>query len=313
MRGLRAGVLREAAAEISQVLSEHDIPHFFFKGVALLGDVYRPGDRDIGDIDLFVEAAGRDDVLARLRTLGYRAIPDRDQSGAPPLRAGLIVERAGLRGEVESASVDLHWALPPVARLLPRSDGGLPPLLWAAVRRGPGLPVPGDEHHAALLVHHLVHHDLLHLRSLVDFVMLWQRLPPPAAAAADSLAGEFGVQRVLRALASGVERDLGITRPQSVEPAPRDWRGRRLAALLRLPTWLAWAGLAPRREHAMITGSRFRRRVLLVDRMTDVWSLAQDALVPPGAHLAWRWPTARSPVAAWLAHMRSVMAKIERA
>jgi hypothetical protein len=104
-------------------------------------------------------------------------------------------------------------------------------------------------------------------------------------------------------------RDFGFEPVAGVRVAPRDGRGRRLQRALVLDRWLAWAGAAGEAEHVEITSRRLRRRVLLLDRVTDVRLLLADALVPPREHLRWRWPHARSDGAAWRRHLRQVAGK----
>jgi hypothetical protein len=284
MRRLQDRLLLDAAAEVSQGLGALTIPHFFAKGVALLHRVYRLGDRELADIDLYVHRSAARLAVQTLEELGFRAIPLALQSGPAALRPGVVLAREGY-SEAQGVTLDVHWGIEP------------------------DLPVPTSGHHAALVVYHLVHHDLLHVRGLLDLALLWRDLEPEDLSALSELARALGVERALRALALVLARDLGLPRPESIGPPASDWRGRRLTRLLVLHRWLAWAGAAGEREPGEITPRRVGRRLLLLDAAWRAALVLGDVLAPPRAHLRWRWPDAESDVAAWGRHLRSAARK----
>jgi hypothetical protein len=305
---LHAQLLHEAAEEITGALQRVTVPHFFAKGIALHGQFYRPGDRELADIDLYVHPAGRSLALPVLRELGYGELPPREQSGPASHRPGTVLLRAA-RTEVESVTVDVHWGLEPVERLLPRADTPIPEPVWGEIGLVGTLPVPTPGHHAALIVHHLVHHDLLHARGLLDLALLWGHVPDGGASLA-ATARALHVTRALAAVGAALRRDLALASLPAVGSAPDDRRGRRLGALLVLDRWLAMAGAASYREHAEITPARVARRLLLLDRPASAVPLLADAVLPPRAHLRWRWPEAGSDLEAWWRHLRSALGKL---
>ena len=93
--------------------------------------------------------------------------------------------------------------------MVPR-DQTLPQAVWDGVTGVNGLPAPAPEHHAALVLHHLVHHDLLPIRSLLDLALLWQGFSHDAAKEYAKMAGEFGVLRAARAVNATLVRDMGL-------------------------------------------------------------------------------------------------------
>jgi hypothetical protein len=308
MRRLQDRLLLDAAAEVSQGLGALTIPHFFAKGVALLHRVYRLGDRELADIDLYVHRSAARLAVQTLEELGFRAIPLALQSGPAALRPGVVLAREGY-SEAQGVTLDVHWGIEPVDRLLPRANIPIPDAVWDRLVCGADLPVPTSGHHAALVVYHLVHHDLLHVRGLLDLALLWRDLEPEDLSALSELARALGVERALRALALVLARDLGLPRPESIGPPASDWRGRRLTRLLVLHRWLAWAGAAGEREPGEITPRRVGRRLLLLDAAWRAALVLGDVLAPPRAHLRWRWPDAESDVAAWGRHLRSAARK----
>lgn len=309
VRQLTARMLLDAAEEIAAALTALTVRHFFAKGVALLDSVYRLGDRGLVDIDLYVHPAAVSLTLGTLRDLGYRELPTEEQSGPASLRAGVVLVRDAA---LESVTVDVHWGIEPVDRLLPRADTPIPALMWEGLELGGAIPVPAAELHAALVAYHLVHHDLLHVRGLVDLAVLWRALPVHTGRALSAAARAFGVERALRAIGEVLVRDLGLQRLEGVRPAPQDWRGRRLTSSLVLHRWLAWAASADQRELVAITPRRVARRVLLLDDIRRIARLLQDAVIPPRAHLRWRWPETDSDVAAWRNHLQSIVSKVFR-
>ena len=163
----------EHAEELSEAFRSRELPHFFAKCIALAGRVYQPGDRFYGDIDLYIPWDTRDAAIASLAQLGYRPLPEEDQAGPPELRSALALEYVS-GADIDRIGVDLHWMLDPVERLLPRQDRPVPPFVWEGVRAEGRFNVPAPEHHAAMLTHHLVHTDLLHVRSLLDLAFVFQ-------------------------------------------------------------------------------------------------------------------------------------------
>lgn len=314
MPQLQATVLREAAVEISRTLAEDGIRHFFFKGIALLGRAYQPGDRELADIDLVVHPKDRSSAIASLHTLGYVDRSDREQSGPAALRPGVTMHRPDRAPRVADILLDVHWGLEPVDRLLPRAHLLVPPPVWAGVHEQHGLPVPLDEHHLALLVHHLVHHDLLHLRGVLDVAQVWARLPRDAGRELTQLATVLGVRRATRAVARVMVRDFNLPPLRGVPIGLDDgWRARRLEPRLRLDEWIVWVGRVEPAEHVMLTPHRVWRRVLIADDIRTAAHLLRDAVAPPKEFLRWRWPTARSDGAAWLRHVRGLAGKVLRA
>ena len=308
-RRLRERLLRDAAAEVSTALAAREVLHFFARGIALAGTVYAPGDREMADLDLFVPPRAAPAAREILAVLGYGVLPPEEQSGPAALRSSVNLSREAGRSAMEAVALDLHWGLEPVNRLLPRPGMSVPEAVWQSMRPGASLPVPAPAHHAALLVHHLVHHDLLHARGLLDLALLRRDLWTADGEAYEDVARRLGVLRVARAVHEVLMRDFGFEPVAGVRVAPRDRRGRRLQHALVLDRWLVWAGAAGDAEHVEITSRRLRRRVLLLDRVTDARLLVADALFPPRQHLRWRWPDARSDVAAWRRHLRQVAGK----
>ncbi len=307
-RHLREELLRDAAVEISQALAARDVRHFFARGIVLAGTVYQPGDRAMADLDLFIQPGHEAAACETVSTLGYEELPVGEQSGPAALRSSVNLLRSG-HSAMSSVDLDLHWGLEPVNRLLPRPGATVPPVVWQAVQSGNALRAPTAAHHAALLVHHLVHHDLLHARALLDLALLRRDQWTTDGNGYEDVARHLGVLRVARALHWAQVRDFGFTPIAGVGAAPRDRRGRRLQRALVLDRWLAWAGAAGDTEHVEITSRRLRRRMLLLDRATDARLLLADALFPPRDHLRWRWPDARSNVAAWRRHLQQVAGK----
>jgi hypothetical protein len=308
-RRLREELLREAAAEISSALAAREVPHFFARGIVLAGTVYAPGDREMADLDLFVQPGAAPVAREIVTRLGYEELPPEEQSGPAALRSSVNLSREPARSAMEAVDLDLHWGLEPVNRLLPRPGATVPPVVWRAVQSGNALRAPTPAHHAALLVHHLVHHDLLHARALLDLALLRRDQWTTDGNAYEDVARHLGVLRVARVVHWAQVRDFGFAPIAGVRAAPRDLRGRRLERALVLDRWLAWAGGAGQSEHVEISTRRMRRRVLLLDRASDAGLLVADALFPPRAHLRWRWPGAPSDGAAWRRHLRQLAGK----
>lgn len=301
-RRFRDRLLRDAAAEIGAELSRCGLVHFFCRGAAL-ARLYALGDRDMADIDVYVGPEAVEEAQARLQGLGFHPAPRADQSGPVGMRCTLAMVRgAGRVSVLDEAHVDLHWGIEPVDRLLPRSDVPVPARVWSRLQCADGIWAPAPAHHAALLVHHLVHHDFLHVRGLVDLVRLWEEEWLHDGAEFVRLAGELGVRRVALVLHEGLVRDLGLTPIAGVNVPPSDWRTRRLAELTALAGWLRLALEAPPREYVAVTRRRVGRRIMALDRLGAARHVVLDAVFPPRAHLEWRWPDAPSAWHAWWRH-----------
>ena len=221
-----------------------------------------------------------------LTKLGFNALSDSEQAGPDALRSALALEGAG--GSVmERAPVDLHWSLDPVERLLPRRDRGIPERIWSGLTRSNGLPVPGPEHHAAILAHHLVHTDLLHVRSLLDLAFVFDSWPENAGAEFLTSCRELRIGRFALILARIVAHDLGIDRTNAIRGKDRPGR---FASRLDLERWLLLVCRADPEDDNMITVGRIRRRLQLIDN-GGAATLLGDVFFPPAAFLKWRWQT----------------------
>lgn len=307
--GLAQGFLREAAEELSAALTRRGVEHFFVKGVALADRLYEPGEREMSDIDVHVDPSSKIAALATLEELGYYIPPERDQSGPAPLRSGLFAGRYTGSSHLEHIALDVAWGLDPVDRLLPRSDRHVPREVWDRLDRTGALPVPADSHHVALLVHHLVHHDMLHFRGLVDLALLWPRVLEESTPELEGLARRIGVSRATRLLAAVLQSDLGLDLAPTA-PAPKDWRGKRARSILEPVEWCIWASLADEAEFVEINVKRMKRRILLLDHLVDAGGLFADAIVPPREYLRWRWPQAGSAFRAWRLHLMRTLRKL---
>ena len=274
----------EHAETLSVAFRSRDIEHFFAKGVALVGWVYQPGDRFLGDIDLYIPFPARDTAISTLRELGYAPLPEPEQSGPPELRSALAFEYATER-QIEQIGVDLHWALDPVERLLPRREREIPRRVWDVVVSTGTLNVPFPEHHAAILAHHLIHTDLIHIRSLLDLAFVFQQFSTDGGA--EFLAtcqqlrlGGFGVT-----LARILDQDFGIRRAEAQRPVGGENRFNRQ---LNLERWLMLVAGADPDDDNRITLGRIRRRLRVLDHR-NIRTLVADVVVPPAAFLSWRW------------------------
>ena len=307
-RRLSERVLMEKAGVISSVLTDGGIPHFFVKGVIVARWLYEPGDRHFVDLDLCVPRDAREAAVENLEAADYRILPPNGQSGPEELTPGIILIKKDAHSAMESVNVDIRWGIEPIDHLLPRPNHPFPDSLWDGVTRVNALPAPSPEHHAALILYHLVHHDLLHIRSLLDFVLLRQHLSPDAGGEIESMLDDIGILRAGRTVCAALQRDLGLDPLPNMGSAPSDWRGRRLGAHLELDRWLTWAGAATTQEHRAITRRRIARRMLLLDRLGSARHLLADAVWPPQAFLRWRWPQ-RSPIVARAKHLAAVARK----
>lgn len=309
LRALRESLVKEAAEELSHTLTARDVPHFFFKGVAVADRFYASGEREMDDIDVHVRPSARDAVRETLVELGYEIPPDEQQEGPASLRSGIVAYRRVGASNIEHVSVDVAWGLDPVDRLLPRPDRAVPEEVWNRLDLTGSLPVPNDAHHVVLIVHHLVHHDMLHLRGLVDLALIWPGIPGALVDEMDLLAKRLGVLRALRLVAAVLQSELGVIVAAS-SPPPDDWRSRRLRRMLNPDAWCTWASNAAANEFVEINASRIRRRMLLLDDLRAAPGLAMDAILPPREYLRWRWPEARSIPHALAHHLMRVAGKL---
>jgi len=300
--------LLDAAAEMSAEFASLGIPHFFVKGIALAGRVYRLGDREMADIDVHVPPAALQEAIGVLRRLGYEPLSERAQGAPASLKACVSLQRGRSGSTLHDVAVDLRGGIDPVDRLLPRPDSTIPGIVWRCLDESGSFPVPADGHHAALIVHHLVHHDMLHLRGLLDVALVWQGIPPNAGAEIERLAAEIGVLRALRVMARLLADHFGLE-PRGVSACPNDWRTRRALALLQPVTWFTWAVGASASEFVEASPRRLLRRILLMDDLGAVPRLLEDAAFPPREYLQWRWSRARSNSSAWLRHVIRVVRK----
>ncbi len=310
VRQLHERLMRDAAGAASTTLVDGGVPHFFARGAVLCGMLYQPGDRELVDLDLFVSPADAGRAQDLLTGLGYVALPSSEQCGPASLRSSVNLERRGGRSAFEAIAIDLHWGLEPVNRLLPRPGTTISTSVWDGLVSAGDLPAPSPAQHAALLAHHLVHHDLLHVRGMLDLALLRADVWTGDGDAYEVCARELGVLRAARALHRALVEQFGFEPIEGVSPPPATVRARRLNGVLQLERWFAGAGMAEDDEHARITPRRIGRRMLLLDHVSDARFLAADALFPPREHLRWRWPEHGSSAAAWRRHVRQLGGKL---
>jgi hypothetical protein len=306
----RAAQLRKEARELSAALRDAGVQHCFFKGIALLGRFYHLDDRRLDDVDLLVDLPARNSALAVLHAHGYEDLNDPGNWGPASQRPGATMFRVdpstGERDE-RAPLMDLHWGLEPVTSLLPTEGITLPSAFWARIEMEQRLPIPPDEYHAALILHHLVRHDMLHVRGLLDLALLWEALPRDAGARLTDLSRQLGVERALGLVGRVLVDDLLLFPLRGVRVGARDWRGRAALRRLRLRGWLAWAGrrAGERRHHVTVTRSLAWRRYLLSDapRTRD---LVGELFRPSAEYLRWRWPGANA-AQAWRRHLSDAL------
>jgi hypothetical protein len=302
--------LRKEARQVSKALSKAGVRHCFFKGIVLLGRFYHIDERCLADVDLLVDLAHANKALAALHQEGYDELNDRKVWAPAARRPGVTMYRP------ESVSIDgtpdvlldVHWGLESVGALLPDEEIVLPPAVWERVSDDQGLPVLTDEHHAALVLHHLVRHDLLHVRGLLDFALLWETLPQTAGADLSELADTLGVGRALRVIGRVLVDELHLYPLRGVRLGPRDWRDRLALRNLRLRPWLMWAARHVNEvvRHVTVTRSLAWRRLQLVDT-PHPGRLLRDLMLPPREYLHWRWPDVPAGGAAWRRHMATAL------
>lgn len=302
---LHAALLLERADAISNSFRARALPHLFMKGAALADSLYPLGERLFSDVDVHVPPARRAEALEALAQLGFTPIADREQAGPPALRSTLALT-APAEPPLSEVTVDLHWAVDPVDRLLPRGDHPLPECVWRGVETGGARNVPAPAHHAALLAHHLVHADLLHVRGLVDLALIVPLFSDEQATEYLATCAALGVGRFGRAVARLIARDLGasIATPFEAPDAPADppfMRG------FTVERWLQLMAESDPADKERITLARTRRRISLIDR-PRFWTVTADAWWPPDAFLEWRW--GRPLWRARARHARQVIRKV---
>ena len=306
---LNERLLVEAAEEISATMSARGIPHFFLKGVGLSGRVYGIGDRDMVDIDMQVAPTARRDVVQILEALGYEVLPDRQQDGPAELRVSLVLERVTGPSGLSRTLVDLRWGIDPVERFLPRPYQRVPDVIWQNLDTTGAISIPSDAHHAALIMHHLVHHDMLHIRGLLDLALLWNALLSGGGSEVEVVARELRVRHAALVIGDVLTSVLGLP-DKGISAMPTDWRSRRLRQILEPVSWFAWVAAASEAQHDMITPKRIARRLLLLDSLASAPGLLAETVFPPRAFLRWRWPQSRSSIGALIRHLGLVASKL---
>jgi len=304
----RGARLRKEARSVSRGLAEAGVRHCFFKGISLLGRFYRLDERQLADIDLLVDIDHYNEALAAIHGLGFTELRHSGVWVPAARRPGVTLHRADLDEDErdQDVLVDLHWGLESLATVLPDEELILPPTVWASVEKSRGLPTLHDEHHAALVLHHLVRHDMLHIRGLLDFMLLWQAIPNQGGKLMTELAGQLGVERALRVVGRVMVDELLLYPLRGVPLGPPDWRGRVALRKLRLKPWLAWAArnATPRASHMTVSRSLLWRRYLMADA-PRLGRLIRELVAPPREYLAWRWPD--DVGGAWGKHLASAL------
>jgi hypothetical protein len=297
-----AARLRKEARVLSRALTDGGVRHCFFKGIALLGRFYRIDERQLADIDLLIDHADRVKALLVLHAQGYGELGNRTAWGPATGRPGVTMARADrdVAAVDMDLLLDLHWGLESPGTVLPDEEILLPPAVWARVGHEHGLPVLPDEYHAALVLHHLVRHDLLHVRGLLDFALLWEAVPRDAGQELTDLARVLGVERALRVVGRVMVDDLRLYPLRGVQLGPRDWRDRAALRHLRLEDWLIRAARHGNAGpgHVTVTRSLAWRRFLLADAPRG-GRLLRELMAPPRTYLRWRWPHVPSNGVAW--------------
>lgn len=302
---MTVSVLVARAREIATALERRKVRHFFAKGIALIGNVYRAGERAVADIDLYVVPEDRERTISILESLGFTAVPDEDQSGPPELRSTIaLLKNAGV--DIDSVVVDLHWGLNPVQKLLPRSDHEVPDCFWGQLERVSGISIPNTGQHAALLVHHLVGSDLLHVRSLVDLAYLYQSFDDEHAAAFVNACQDLSVMRPARWLCEIIVKDFGVSECSVGWPPGSEGD---LYQKTNLDGWMARVARTPDRDFYEVTPARIMRRGALLGGLGSWFSLLSDVVLPPREFVAWRAPAAKLP-AAYVTHYVKLVRKM---
>jgi hypothetical protein len=302
--------LRREARRLSRALADANVRHCFVKGIALLGRFYKIDERQLADIDLLIDPADRTTALTVLHGRGYADWGDPTVWVPATRRPGLTMHRTDRTpGEAEAEILlDLHWGLESLATLLPDEEIMLPPTAWERVAYEQGIAMLPDELHAAVVLHHLVRHDLLHIRGLLDFALLWEGLPRDSGRGLTDLARALGVERALGVVGRVMVDDLLLYPLKGVRLGPREWRGKVALKRLRLREWLAWAAahVTDGSWHVRVTRSLALRRFLLADAAHG-GRLLRELVAPPREYLRWRWPDAGSDGAAWRRHVAAAL------
>jgi hypothetical protein len=295
--------LRKEARLVSRALAEAGVRHCFFKGIALLGRFYRIDERRLADIDLLVDVSDYSKAFAALHAEGYAELGTRARWAPAAGRPGVTMHRP-LPADGPDLFLDVHWGLESLVTLLPDDEILLPAEIWQRVEHEHGLPVLPDEAHAALVLHHLVRHDLLHVRGLLDFALLWETLPRDAGRELTDLAHLLGVGPALRMVGRVMVDDLHLYPLKGVPLGPPSWRDRLARRSLGLKSWLMWAArnATDRPRHVTLTRSLAWRRLQLAD-VPHPGRLLRDLMAPPREYLRWRWPQSPSDAAAWRRHL----------
>ena len=259
---------------------------------------------------MIVDLDHYNNAVAVIHGLGFEEFGERGSWVPAAKRPGVTMHRADLdedEGETD-VLVDVHWGLESLATVLPDEELLLPPTVWAGITKERGLPVLPDEYHAALVLHHLVRHDMLHIRGLLDFILLWQAIPNNGGQEMTSLARTLGIERALRVVGRLMVDELLLYPLRGVPLRSQDWRGRMALRRLRLKPWLAWAArrVTMRTSHLTVTRSLLWRRFLLADA-PRTGRLIRELVAPPREYLEWKWPQAGSERGAWRQHLTSAL------
>ena len=307
LQKLKQTLLFESAMEISNELTLAGVQHFFVKGAALLNRFYEPGDRSMSDIDIYVQPESRTYAVEILDRLKYSELPEDEQAGPEEMRTALALIRQA-ESDMESHVIDLHWNLDPVERLLPRGDRSVPKLVWDNIVVDRPVPAPNPECHAALLAHHLVHTDLLHIRNLLDIAYEFAGMPIEAGGNYLDVCRDLRIEAFGAALARMLATEFGIVRraaeqcdSSAVEEIEHE---------LEPESWMQLAAVSHPHDDEVITVARIRRRMRLIDR-GGTKTLFQDLFFPPSAFLRWRWND-RGPGRAMLSHYGQLLKKAFR-
>jgi hypothetical protein len=299
---LRDRNLLDISRDLSGKLEAAGVDHFFFKGVALIDRFYRLGDRGISDIDLFVRPSQRAVANGVLEDLGFVAAPDREQSGPAGMRTTIGYAR-WVASDPEGVQVDLHWAVDPLDRLLPRDRYPLATGFFERSEMHEGRRLPSVPDHVALVTHHLIRSDYLHVRGIVDLVLLLAGLDEIQFYEALGRCRDLGCGRASRALFASLLRDFSIPRLAVVPTIPG-----KMSRLLALNNWLGWWFRVEDAEHGAVTPRRIRIRIKSMGFRALPW-LMRDAVLPPSSFLDWRWP-GLSPAAQRVAHAKQLVSKV---
>ena len=287
--------LIEARVDLGRLLDQHSIPYVLFKEGALLGAQYTPGDVRMVDLDVLVPLRDSERVAAAFEAAGWSKCA---AGGGPPMLGGpgAVFARPLTGDAISWVDVDVHWRVAPVERLFPWRGEPLPDEVWLSAVLSDGAPVPRAGHHAALLVHHLVRHDLLHFRGVFDLLQLWPLLRVPEESHAfSSLAASLGVSRVAGWLCRVLETDF-LLQPLAPE-APQRPSSSAPDALRSVRSLIRLALDATDKDFGAVTVARARRRLRTVDHVARTsCALLVEALVPPDEYLRWRWPGANAPM-----------------